>query len=634
MRLIFVVVLFFVSTSSYCQSWYPVDSGFTGYGGAVWYDDGVNALCSDTSHNRLWAAGKFITSGSDTINNIGWYDGFIWHPMQFVVSGGDTLNYGGVTKITTCQMFNNKLIFATDKSVSYNRWRLVEVDEDSISYRVIGTFNSDINAMCIYHDSLYVAGDFTNYKRYDPPYNLTQLAGIAKWNGTDFVDVGGGMSGTAINDLCVYNDRLVAGGLFEYAGGVYCKNVSAWDGAQWSPIGNGLGSQWDYSVDVRSVCSYKGKLFAGGLFNSELISGVDTDLAFWDGNNWNPAIGGPFVYVSCMDSIAEKLYVGVGNCYGVGFPNSLVYYNDTTWFSTGNGTTQQTNAIEQFRDTLYIGGVFNYMYNHPGEYYGYVGRFDPTLIPAIYNNLSSQICKGNSYDFNGQFLTESGIYNDTVTAYSGGDSIIILNLTVNLSSNNSINHSICEGDTYYFNGNYLTLSGTYLDTLNNLNTCDSLVTLILTVININPLITSNGDTLIANGNGNVQWYDCDHHQYIIGATNNIYIASSLGNYKAIFSNGNCSDSTDCFYSEGDGINELKIANCRLQLYPNPVSEKLTINSKQSAEKILIMDITGRKVFQTNTNTTDIDVSSLTSGMYLLRVEFKNGDIAVGKFVKD
>jgi hypothetical protein len=88
---------------------------------------------------------------------------------------------------------------------------------------------------------------------------------------------------------------------------------------------------------------------------------------------------------------------------------------------------------------------------------------------------------------------------------SGCDSSIILNLTINQSTADTISQSACS--SYFFNGQTLTNSGTYYDTLMNVNGCDSLIILNLTLnssfITINDSACSsyffNGQTLTNSG---------------------------------------------------------------------------------------------------------------------------------------
>ncbi|MCO5279622.1 MAG: hypothetical protein M9931_01045, partial [Chitinophagales bacterium] len=111
--------------------------------------------------------------------------------------------------------------------------------------------------------------------------------------------------------------------------------------------------------------------------------------------------------------------------------------------------------------------------------------------------INQSICQGQSYFFKGINLTQSGVYRDTLTASNGCDSIITLNLVVNNNSSSTLNQSICSGQSYNFNGQALTQSGIYYDTLVNAKGCDSLITLNLSV---GGFISTNLNKSICQGN--------------------------------------------------------------------------------------------------------------------------------------
>lgn len=59
----------------------------------------------------------------------------------------------------------------------------------------------------------------------------------------------------------------------------------------------------------------------------------------------------------------------------------------------------------------------------------------------------------------------------------------------------------------------------------------------------------------------------------------------------------------------------------LNLYPNPVSNgKVYISTKNDANKeIIIFDVLGKKVLQTNLNSRELNVSSLVPGVYIIKI---------------
>ncbi len=100
-----------------------------------------------------------------------------------------------------------------------------------------------------------------------------------------------------------------------------------------------------------------------------------------------------------------------------------------------------------------------------------------------------------SYLFNGQTYTQSGTYTWTGTNSAGCDSVVTVNLTINQPSTKAVSASITEGQTYNFNGQTLTQAGTYTATLQNAAGCDSVVSLTLAV---NPVPLTCGVTASKN----------------------------------------------------------------------------------------------------------------------------------------
>ena len=106
------------------------------------------------------------------------------------------------------------------------------------------------------------------------------------------------------------------------------------------------------------------------------------------------------------------------------------------------------------------------------------------VLDTAQTEIAASICQGDTYPFNGQNLTTAGIYRDTMTAANTCDSFLVLTLNVLDTAQTEISASICQGDTYPFNGQNLTAAGIYRDTLTAANTCDSFIVLNLAVLQI------------------------------------------------------------------------------------------------------------------------------------------------------
>jgi len=100
-------------------------------------------------------------------------------------------------------------------------------------------------------------------------------------------------------------------------------------------------------------------------------------------------------------------------------------------------------------------------------------------------NYFATICEGAFYtDSNFTNLTQAGIYYDTLQNINGCDSVIELTLTVNSVYFTQISDSISAGNSYDFHGKQLTTGGIHYDTLQTIFGCDSIFELTLTVTSV------------------------------------------------------------------------------------------------------------------------------------------------------
>lgn len=118
------------------------------------------------------------------------------------------------------------------------------------------------------------------------------------------------------------------------------------------------------------------------------------------------------------------------------------------------------------------------------------------ILPQIVTNLAAEICEGSSFAFGNLQISNPGIYQQTLTTAAGCDSLVVLELSVLPVVYQQISETICEGSTYQFGNQTLTNSGIYHLQLQTTNGCDSLVTLALYVL---PTETTNLTAQICPG---------------------------------------------------------------------------------------------------------------------------------------
>ena len=181
------------------------------------------------------------------------------------------------------------------------------------------------------------------------------------------------------------------------------------------------------------------------------------------------------------------------------------------------------------------------------------------IYPQYSINNDITICSGTSYSFNGVDYDTQGSYSETLQSINGCDSIINFNLFIEESSDTIINETICTGSSFNFNGQSLFDSGQYIDTLLSVNGCDSVVFLSL-------FVTPAEVSLI---NETI----CDDSSYMF---NNLSLTSSGVYYDTLVSSAGC-DSISSLY--------LNVVSCEFE-----ISNILTPNNDGQNDTWMINDL--------------------------------------------
>ncbi|NRA12145.1 MAG: T9SS type A sorting domain-containing protein [Crocinitomicaceae bacterium] len=149
--------------------------------------------------------------------------------------------------------------------------------------------------------------------------------------------------------------------------------------------------------------------------------------------------------------------------------------------------------------------------------------------------------------------------------------------------------------------------------------------------NINVTTFQNGATLVANDvTGPYQWLDCDNNfAPISGATNQIFNATTPGNYAVAISQVICSDTSACLLVQSIGIEE--IINTEITAYPNPAVNSIEISGLTQQQNYSIYTMQGDELLKGSVSPNEkIDVSELTNGIYFLKI----GNGGTLKFIKE
>ncbi len=102
------------------------------------------------------------------------------------------------------------------------------------------------------------------------------------------------------------------------------------------------------------------------------------------------------------------------------------------------------------------------------------------VYPTYFHLRTEYICYGDTVDFRGRRLYESGIYYDSLRTVHGCDSIYNLDLTVHPVYDIRFSGVLCEGSSYTGYGFDVSEAGVHQHRLKSVHGCDSVVTLTLT----------------------------------------------------------------------------------------------------------------------------------------------------------
>lgn len=148
-------------------------------------------------------------------------------------------------------------------------------------------------------------------------------------------------------------------------------------------------------------------------------------------------------------------------------------------------------------------------------------------------------------------------------------------------------------------------------------------------------VNQNGNELMAaEANVEYQWWDCNSDEEIAGETNQTFTPETSGSYAVEISNGSCSEISECM-----DLTIVSVTNIQEKLawniYPNPTSDVLFVETKQLAEVSIVVSNTHGKTLLETTSTdhlTEIDLSEFGVGAYFIQLKEKE-KTEMKKFIK-
>ena len=250
-----------------------------------------------------------------------------------------------------------------------------------------------------------------------------------------------------------------------------------------------------------------------------------------------------------------------------------------------------------------------------------------TLNVTIGNNSSNNVqdisfCDGDSVIVGENIYYSPGSYIDSLETISGCDSIINTIVTVfpHLISNQNI--LLCLGDSVIVGSNTYTEEGSFVDTMISSNNCDSIVATIIEFSDIDAEIVWNNNQLEVNILSGL----ANNYLWSTGEMTSIITPNFSGVYWCLVTDINGCVSDTVFIEVGATTLFEQLKNS-VKVFPNPTTGIVNIIFSKNVTAILnIQDVLGKDIYNdiiANDNARQVDLSDYSSGVYIFEFIFES-----------
>jgi hypothetical protein len=330
------------------QSWQPLGAGV----GSV-----VHAIAV-RPNGHVVVGGRFTSAGGGPASHIAEWDGGAWSSLN----GGVTTNaINGLPPVSALLVMPNGDVvvggnFTQAGGLPANcvaRW-------DGVGWTPLGlgipanpgfAAWNPVEALALLPNGDLVAGGLFGQA------GGTPASSVARWNGSTWSAMGGGVSGPVCALAARPNGRVVA------AGQLTLQAVREWNGTGWQQVGAAL--------SVHSLATHAtGAVAMAGLFTTP-----GSNVAFWSGAAWSaPSVGAPSPGHSLDGAVLAVAAQGNELLVGGSFQNAgglatgpVARWNGSSWSLLGSpfavawpAPFPQVQALATLRDgSVVVGGYFD-----------------------------------------------------------------------------------------------------------------------------------------------------------------------------------------------------------------------------------------------------------------------------------
>lgn len=442
---------------------------------ARWNGTAWSAMTSGTNANvrsiiatseAIFIGGTFSSSGGVSTNCVAQWRNGEWRNMAEGMSN-DSLPFvyamaqvGG--RVVGGGRFNSA---GTSNAFNVAGWDTLRTEWSALGETVRRNYNGadgPIFTMALHGDDLYIGGDFANAG------GVAALR-VARYNRKSerWSSLGTGISGSGafVRALAVTSTGdLYVGGIFEQAGGIPARGIARWNGTAWSAVSGGVDGTTPYVFALQEM---NDDILVGGAFST--AGGLPSPkIARWKtGSSTWEAIGGgitgdtTYSFVQSIGVSGTSIYAGgLFTKAGTTTVNYIALWNGSSWGSLGSGPTAGVNAtvntITVVGPTLYIGGDFTTAGGAPAAY---AAAWDGSGWSALGTGLSGPVrsivaATGGGVILGGEFERAGGATANYIAAWSAGTGFSYYDV----GANAPVRSIIVDANRLYIGGEFVRIS--------------------------------------------------------------------------------------------------------------------------------------------------------------------------------
>ncbi len=209
------------------------------WNGATWSSvggglDNMARVVTFAPDGKMWVGGDFETAGTLAASRIAVWDGTKW------TAAGDGVSGGGRTHVTSIVFNDGKVYvggeFTTAGTTSANNVAVF----DGTSWSNLGDgLDATVESLAFYNGKLVAGGPFKKSGDKD-------VRRLAAWDGTTWSELGGGLApdtewGTVhVQSIVARGNELFVTGIIGKAGSISVSHLAKWNGTEWSNMAGGV----------------------------------------------------------------------------------------------------------------------------------------------------------------------------------------------------------------------------------------------------------------------------------------------------------------------------------------------------------------------------------------------------------